>query len=165
MPVGRPGELYVRGWGIPLKEYYKNPEATAKAFDGEWSTVEDIAVMDEEGFYYLVDRKMDMIISGGENISPSEIENQIVEHPAVREAAIIGQPDEKWGDAVTAVIVLIEGMAVTEEEIKEFCRNKLARFKVPKFVDFVDELPKNATGKILRKKVREPYWKKVEGEI
>lgn len=165
VPVGQPGELYVRGWGIPLKEYYKNPEATAKAFDGEWSTVEDIAIMDEDGFYYLVDRKMDMIISGGENISPSEIENQIVEHPAVREVAIIGQPDEKWGDAVTAVIVLIEGMTVTEEEIKEFCRNKLARFKVPKFVDFVDELPKNATGKILRKKVREPYWKKMEGKI
>ena len=80
----------------------------------------------------------------------------------MREVAIIGQPDEKWGDAVTAVIVLIEGMAVTEDEIKEFCRNKLARFKVPKFVDFVDELPKNATGKILRKKVREPYWKKME---
>ena len=89
----------------------------------------------------------------------------LVEHPAVREVTVIGQPDEKWGDAVTAVIVLIEGMTVTEEEIKKFCRNKLARFKVPKFVDFVDELPKNATGKILRKKVREPYWKKMEGKI
>ena len=113
-------------------------------------------------FHWYFGFKADMIISGGENISPSEIENQIMEHPAVREVAVIGQPDENWGDAVTAVIVLIEGMTVMEEEIKEFCRNKLARFKIPKFVDFVDELPKNATGKILRKKVREPYWEKME---
>ena len=165
VPVGQPGELYVRGSGIPLLEYYKDPESTAKAFKGEWSTVEDIAVMDNEGFYYLVDRKKDMIITGGENVSPSEIENQIIGHPAVREVAVIGQPDEKWGDAITAVIVIKEGMTITTNEIKDFCRGKLAGFKIPKFVDFVDELPKNATGKILRKKVREPYWEKMETEI
>jgi long-chain acyl-CoA synthetase len=163
--VGQPGELYARGWGIPLREYYKNPEATAQAYRGEWSTVGDIAVKDEEGFYYLVDRKKDMIISGGENISPSEIENVIAKHPAVRELAVIGQPDDKWGEAVTAVVVLREGMEASAEDIKRFCEGNIARFKIPKSVDFVTELPKNPTGKILRRSVRKPYWEKMEVKI
>lgn len=157
-PPGVPGELYVRGWGIPLENYYKNPEATRNAYRDGWSTVADIAVRDEDGFYYLVDRKHDMIISGGENISPSELENQIVQHPAVHEAAVIGQPDKKWGEAVTAVIVLKENARTTVDEIRQFCRGRMADFKVPKHVVFTDELPKNATGKILRKKIREHYW-------
>jgi long-chain acyl-CoA synthetase len=165
VPVGQPGELYARGWGIPLREYYKDPEGTAKAYRGEWSTVGDIAVMDEQGFYYLVDRKKDMIISGGENISPSEIENEIAKHPAVREVAVIGQPDEKWGEAVTAVVVLREGMEASPENIKKCCEGGLARFKIPKFVDFVPELPKNPTGKILRRIVRKPYWDKTNVKI
>jgi acyl-CoA synthetase (AMP-forming)/AMP-acid ligase II len=159
VPVGQPGELFVRGLGIPLREYYKDPGATARAFKGEWSTVEDIAVVDDEGFYYLVGRKKDMIISGGENVSPSEVENQIVKHPAVQEVAVVGKPDEKWGEAVTAVVVLKKDMNVSGEEIRAYLEGKVARFKVPKWVDFVDELPKSATGKILRRRVREPYWK------
>ncbi|MEJ2719385.1 MAG: AMP-binding protein [Deltaproteobacteria bacterium] len=127
VPAGQPGELYARGWGIPLREYYKDPEGTAKAYRGDWSTVGDIAVMDAQGFFYLVDRKKDMIISGGENISPSEIENQIAKHPAVREVAVIGQPDEKWGEAVTAVVALREGMEASAEDIKACCEGSLAR--------------------------------------
>jgi fatty-acyl-CoA synthase/long-chain acyl-CoA synthetase len=127
--------------------------------------VGDIAVRDEEGFYYLVDRKKDMIISGGENISPSEIENVIAKHPAVRELAVIGQPDDKWGEAVTAVVVLREGMEASAEDIKKFCEGNIARFKIPKFVDFVTELPKNPTGKILRRSVRKPYWEKMTIKI
>lgn len=165
VPVGQPGELYARGWGIPLREYYKDPEGTAKAYRGEWSTVGDIAVMDGQGFYYLVDRKKDMIISGGENISPSEIENEIAKHPAVREVAVIGQPDEKWGEAVTAVVALREGMEASPEDIRKCCEGGLARFKIPKFVDFVPELPKNPTGKILRRIVRKPYWEKMNVKI
>ena len=161
VPAGQPGELYARGWGIPLRDYHKDPEATAKAYRGEWSTVGDLAVKDDQGFLYLVDRKKDMIISGGENVSPSEIENQIAKHPAVREVAVIGQPDEKWGEAVTAVVVLREGMEVSEEEIKRCCEGHIARFKIPKFVDFATELPKNPTGKILRRTVRKPYWDKM----
>ncbi|WP_024335750.1 class I adenylate-forming enzyme family protein [Desulfotignum balticum] len=158
-PPGVPGELFVRGWGIPLEEYYKDPEATRNAYREGWSTVSDIAVMDEEGFYYLVDRKHDMIISGGENVSPSELENHIVLHPAVHEAAVIGQPDCKWGEAITAVIVLKKNARATADEIQQFCRGKMAEFKVPKYVVFAEDLPKNATGKILRKKIREPFWK------
>lgn len=165
VPVGQPGELYARGWGIPLREYYKNPEATAAAYRGNWSTVGDIAIKDEQGFYYLVDRKKDMIISGGENISPSEIENLIAKHPAVREVAVIGQPDEKWGEAVTAVVVLRANMEASPDDIKKFCEGQIARFRIPKFVDFVTELPKNPTGKILRRRVREPYWEKMRVKI
>ncbi len=165
VPIGEPGELYARGWGVPLREYYKDPDATAGAYRGEWSTVGDIAVKDEEGFYYLVDRKKDMIISGGENISPSEIENVITKHPAVREVAVIGKPDEKWGEAVTAVVALREGHEVSEEDIRRFCEGKIARFRIPKFVDFVSELPRNPTGKILRRIVRKSYWDEMKAKI
>ncbi len=165
VPVGQPGEIYVRGLGIFLGEYYKDPESTARAFRGEWCTVEDIAIKDEEGFYYLVDRKQDMIISGGENISPSEVEDQIAAHPAVNEVAVVSRPSELWGDAVTAVVVLNNGRKVDGEEIKRFCRSRLAGFKVPKFVDFADELPKSPTGKILRKKIREKYWEEHEVKL
>lgn len=160
VPAGEPGELYARGWGVPLREYYKDPEATARSYRGQWSTVGDIAVKDDEGFYYLIDRKKDMIISGGENISPSEIENVIAKHPAVRDVAVIGRPDKKWGEAVTAVVALREGVTLSAEGVIESCRGNIAGFKIPKFVDFVDELPKNPTGKILRRTVRQKYWEK-----
>ena len=104
-------------------------------------------------------------VSGGENISPSEIENVIAKHPAVSEVAVIGQPDEKWGEAVTAVVVAKEGMNVSGEEIKKFCEGKIGRFRIPKYVDFAKVLPRNPTGKILRKIVREPYWEKLKVKI
>ena len=155
VPVGQPGELYVRGKGILLREYYNNPETTKEAFRGEWVTVGDIAKKDEEGFIYLVDRKKDMIISGGENVSPAEVEDRIYQHPAVLEVAVVGLPDEKWGDAVAAVVVPKAGQQVSEGEIIDHCRSVLAGFKTPKKVIFTDELPKTATQKISRRLVRE----------
>ncbi|HWQ73616.1 MAG TPA: long-chain-fatty-acid--CoA ligase [Desulfitobacteriaceae bacterium] len=154
---GEVGELFTKGWGILIDEYWRNPQASKEAFRGEWISPGDMARKDEEGFLYLVDRKKDMIITGGENLYPTEVENILVKHPAVLEAVVIGLPDELWGERVHAVIVPQPGMAVTGEELKDFVKPQLAGYKRPKSYDFVKELPKNATGKILRRKVRELY--------
>jgi len=157
---GEIGELYTRGLGILMKEYWKNPKATEEAFRGEWLSVGDMARVDEEGYLYLEDRKKDMIISGGENIYPTEVENVLAKHQAVLESAVIGVPDELWGERVHAVVVTKEEEKVTAQELMDFCKDKLAGYKRPRSIDFVNELPKSATGKILRRKVREPYWSK-----
>jgi len=158
VPQGNVGELYTRGLGILLVEYWKDPAATAKAFRGDWCTVGDMGRVDEEGYYYLEDRKADMIISGGENVYPTEVENALAKHPAVLESAVVALPDQLWGEKVHAVVVLKEGMKATAEELMGFCRDKLAGYKRPRSVDFLKELPKSSTGKILRRKVREAYW-------
>lgn len=158
VPRGSVGELYARGLGILLVEYWKDPQATAKAFRGDWCTVGDMGRIDEEGFYYLEDRKADMIISGGENIYPTEVENVLVKHPSVLESAVVAVPDPLWGEKVHAVIVLKEGRKAAAEELIDFCRDKLAGYKRPRSIDFIEELPKSSTGKILRRKVREVYW-------
>jgi len=158
VPQGSVGELYARGLGLLLVEYWKDPAATAKAFRGDWVTVGDMARIDEEGYYYLEDRKADMIISGGENVYPTEVENALAKHPAVLESAVVALPDQLWGEKVHAVVVLKEGMKATAEELISFCRDKLAGYKRPRSVDFLKELPKSSTGKILRRKVREAYW-------
>lgn len=156
LPQGKIGEFYIKTRAL-LKEYYKNPEATQKATLDEWFSVGDMGKVDEEGYFYLVDRKNDMIISGGENIYPTEVEEVISKHPKVKEVAVVGIPDEKWGEKVLAAIVLKEGEESTAEEIIDFCRDKLAGYKKPKSVDFVPDLPKTSTGKILRRQVREKY--------
>jgi acyl-CoA synthetase (AMP-forming)/AMP-acid ligase II len=115
--------------------------------------------MDEDGFYYLVDRKFDMIISGGENIYPADIEAVLYKHAKISESAVIGVPDEEWGESVKAVVVLREGETATEEEIIGYCREHLAGYKIPRSVDFIDDLPKTDTGKILKKIIKAPYWK------
>ncbi|MFH1624679.1 MAG: long-chain-fatty-acid--CoA ligase [Pseudomonadota bacterium] len=160
VPIGEVGELYSRGPTL-MKEYYKDPEKTKNAMRGEWVSVGDMARMDEEGYLYLVDRKQDMIISGGENISPTEVEEVLSLHPKVHEFAVIGVPYEKWGEAVRAVVVLKAGEEGTEEEIIKFCEGILAGYKKPKSVDFIraSEMPKTPTGKILRRPLREAYWK------
>ncbi len=142
-----------------VAEYYNDPEATGKNFRDGWFYSGDMAYKDEEGFYYLVDRKHDMIISGGENIYPKEVEDTLYKNPKIFEAAVVGVPDEEWGESVKAVVVLKEGETATGEEIIEFCRNSLGKYKTPKSVDFVNELPKTDTGKILRRLVKEPYWR------
>jgi acyl-CoA synthetase (AMP-forming)/AMP-acid ligase II len=114
--------------------------------------------MDEDGYIYLVDRKDDMIVSGGFNIYPKEVEDVLYSHPAVLEAAAFGVPDEKWGEAVKAAVSLRQGMSATEEEIIEHCKKHLASYKKPKSVDFMKDLPKSLYGKILRRKLKEPYW-------
>jgi len=145
--------------------YYKDLEKTKEAIQGEWSTAGDMAYMDEEGYYYLVDRKHDMIISGGENIYPAEIEEIMIKHPRISEVAVIGVPHGEWGEQVKAVVLLKDGVSATEEEIIEFCKDRLAGYKRPRSVDFVEDFPRTATGKILKRLVREPYWREQEARI
>lgn len=158
LPRNEIGEIYTKGISI-FKEYYKNPEATKKAFIGNWCTVGDMGYMDDEYFVHLVDRKNDMIISGGENIYPTEVENLILQHPAVLFVAVVGVPDELWGESIKAVVLPKSGMQVTEEELINFTRGKIAGYKRPRSVDFVLEMPMTPTGKILRRLVKEKYWK------
>ncbi|NQU07463.1 MAG: AMP-binding protein, partial [Candidatus Abyssubacteria bacterium] len=154
--VSRPREGAMLG---KVTEYYKDDKSTKKSFKGGWFYSGDMARMDEDGFYYLVDRKFDMIISGGENIYPAEIEAVFHKHPKILECAVIGVPDDDWGESVKAVLALKEGETATEKEMIDCCREHLAGFKIPRSVDFVDELPKTDTGKILKKLIKAPYWK------
>lgn len=153
VPVGEVGEIVYRGPTV-MKEYYKNPEATAEAFKGGWFHSGDLVRMDDEGFIYVVDRKKDMIISGGENIYPAEIEEVLYTHPDVLECAVIGAPDEDWGERVKAIVVLKPGKSLSMEDIVNHCTKHLASYKKPKEVEFMDDLPRNASGKILKQVLR-----------
>jgi acyl-CoA synthetase (AMP-forming)/AMP-acid ligase II len=148
------GEFIIKGESI-MKEYYKKPEETAKTIKEGWLYTGDLATVDENGYITLVDRKKDMIISGGENVYSIEVEEVLYEHPAVLEAAIIGLPDEVWGEAVCAVIVPKQDAIVDEQELKTFCRQKLAGYKVPRKIFIEKELPRNASGKILKYQLRQ----------
>lgn len=160
---GEIGELF--SFGPCADGYYKLEKETKEAFRDGWFSAGDMAMMDEEGYFYIVDRKKDMIISGGENIYPVEIEEVLSKHPAVYEAAVIGIPNELWGEQVHALIVLKPGANVSGEEIIEYSRTKLAGYKIPRSVEFVEDLPKNPTGKILKRILREKYWKTAERNI
>jgi len=153
-PPGVVGEIIVRGEQV-LTGYFRNEEGTKKAFEGGWFHTGDMARRDEEGFFYIVDRMKDMIITGGENVYSREVEEVVYTHPAVSEAAVVGIPDEMWGEKVTAVVVLREGASATESEIIAVCRDRLAGFKAPKSVVFADEIPKNVSGKILKRTIRD----------
>ncbi|MCL6638556.1 MAG: AMP-binding protein [Firmicutes bacterium] len=161
VPDGEVGELYTRS-PATFREYWKDPEKTREAFRGEWCTVGDMGRRDPDGYYYLVDRKANMIISGGENIYPSEVEAVVARHPAVKDVAVIGVPDVKWGEMVKAVVVLRPGFSPGEElakEIMDFCRGKIADYKRPRAVDFIadEDMPRTPTGKILHRKLRDTY--------
>jgi len=140
-------------------EYYKMPEKTKASFKGEFFTAGDLVRRDKEGYYYIVDRKDNMIITGGEHVYPSEVEEMISQHSKVRDVAVIGLPDDKWGEAVTAVVVLKDDENTTEEEIIKWCRGKMAGYKRPKRVMFINysEMTRTATGKILHRKLRERF--------
>ena len=153
IPVGEPGELLMKGPQI-MKGYYNRPDATAETVQDGWLFTGDIATMDEDGYFYIVDRKKDMIISGGLNVYPREIDEVYYENPKVQEACCIGIPHEKRGEAGKVFIILKEGETATEEEMLEFCQDRLAKFKWPTEVEFRDELPKSTVGKILRKELR-----------
>jgi long-chain acyl-CoA synthetase len=157
LPVGEVGELVVRGPRI-MKGYWKDEEKTKKAFtpDG-WYRTGDTGYIDEEGYIYLTGRADDLIKRGGEYVSPEEVENVLYTHPKIEEAAVIGVPDPEWGQQPRAIVVLKKGEKATPEEIMEYCRAKLAGFKRPRSVVFVDELPKTSTGKVVRKTLREQY--------
>ena len=149
---GQLGEIVLRGPNI-LKGYFKNEEATAKAFANGWFHTGDIGYRDGDGFFYIADRKSDMIIRGGENIYPREIDDLLYTHPAVAHAAAIGVPDELYGEDVAAFVVLKDGMTVTENELMDFCREHLADYKCPKSVYFVEDIPKGPTGKLLKREL------------
>jgi len=152
------GEIIVRGNQV-MKEYIKDVEATNSVIVNGWFHTGDMAVVDKEGYITIVDRKKDIIISGGENISSVEVEKVIQNHPAVFEVVVIGVPDEKWGEVSKALVVRKPGKTVSEEDIINHVRSHLAKYKAPKSVEFRDEFPKGGTGKILKRKLREPYWK------
>jgi acyl-CoA synthetase (AMP-forming)/AMP-acid ligase II len=153
------GEIVVRGPSL-MREYWRRPEETAQVFrdGGGWLRTGDLASWDEDGFIYIVDRAKDMVISGGENIYPAQVEEVIYRHPGVLEVAVIGIPDETWGEALHAVVVPAAGASPTEEEIVELTRRELASYMKPRSVEFVEALPKGPTGKILKRELREPYW-------
>jgi acyl-CoA synthetase (AMP-forming)/AMP-acid ligase II len=152
-PDGTVGEIVARGPAL-MTGYWNAPEETISALRGGWMHTGDLGYRGDNGFLYVTDRLKDMIISGGENIYPREIEDVLYTHPGVLEAAVIGLPDEEWHERVHAVVVLRPGASVTEAEVVEYCRSALARYKCPKTVQFVDDLPKNATGKILKRELR-----------
>jgi long-chain acyl-CoA synthetase len=149
---GELGEIILRGENI-LKGYYKNPEATAHAFRNGWFHTGDIGYRDKDGFYFIVDRKSDMIIRGGENIYPREIDEVLYLHPAVSAAAVVGVPDDLYGEEVAGFVVLKEGSEVTGQELIEFCKSRLADYKCPKTIRFVKEIPKGPTGKLLKREL------------
>jgi long-chain acyl-CoA synthetase len=158
------GEIMAKHHWI-MKGYWNKPELTSKTIEKGWVHTGDMGYVDEDGFLFIVDRKKDMIISGGENIYPREVEEVLYMHPAVREATVIGVPSEKWGEDVKAVIALKEGHAAGQEDIIEFCKDKLAGYKKPKTVEFMSELPKTGSGKISKKVLRDKYWKGVGRKV
>ncbi|MCB0004368.1 MAG: AMP-binding protein, partial [Anaerolineae bacterium] len=148
------GELCIRGGNVTTG-YWNRPDATAEALRDGWLHSGDAAMFDDEGFYTIVDRWKDMFISGGENVYPAEVENVIYEHPAVAEAAVVGVPDPKWQEVGRAFVVVKSGQTLSEQEVIVWCQGKLARYKIPKSVVFVDTLPRTAAGKVLKRELRE----------
>jgi acyl-CoA synthetase (AMP-forming)/AMP-acid ligase II len=157
VPAGEIGEIKVRGPQL-MRGYWNLPEATASALVDGWMHTGDAGRLDDEGFLYIQDRVKDMIVSGGENVYPREIEEVLFKHPAVADAAVIGVPDDQWGEVLKAIVVRKEGEGVDADEIIDFCRERLASYKRPRSVDFIDELPRNPSGKVLKRELREPYW-------
>jgi len=156
VPIGTPGEIWTRGPAV-IRGFWKDPEQTKNAITNGWFKTGDIGRFDEDRYLYILDRKKDMIISGGENIYTKEIEDVLHAHPAVLEAAVIGVPDPAWGESVKGIVVLREGKRATDTELIDFCKDNLARYKRPRSIEFVSELPKNPSGKILKRQLRERF--------
>jgi acyl-CoA synthetase (AMP-forming)/AMP-acid ligase II len=164
LPPDERGEIVIRS-GLVSPGYFKNPEATTAARKGGWHLTGDIGYKDSEGYLYIVDRKRDLIISGGFNIFPGELEQVIWGHPAVKDCAVVGVPDAKWGEAIKAVIELKNGATLAPEEIIELCRSRLGAMKAPKSVEFWDELPRSNIGKVLKRAIRDRFWEDQEREV
>jgi fatty-acyl-CoA synthase len=154
LPAGERGEIVLRGPKI-FKGYWRDPDATTAAFDGGWFHTGDVGLRDQDGYLFIVDRTKDMIVSGGENIAGSEVERVLYEHEAVLEAAVVGRPDDRWGEVPVAFVVLRPEATATADALVEHCRAQLARFKVPKEILFLDALPRNPSGKVLKRQLRE----------
>jgi fatty-acyl-CoA synthase len=151
------GEIVARTDGV-MKGYWNDPDASREALRGGWFHTGDMATINEEGYLLVVDRKKDIIVSGGENISSLEIEKALLAHPAVYELAVVPVPDQKWGEVPKALVVLKPGQQATEAELLEFCRGRVAHYKAPRSIEFFEALPKTGTGKILKKELRKKYW-------
>jgi acyl-CoA synthetase (AMP-forming)/AMP-acid ligase II len=158
VPAGAVGEIATRS-NKNMRGYWNNPDATAATIDAEgWLRTGDAGYLDEDGYLYIHDRVKDMIISGGENVYPAEVENAVFSHPKVADVAVIGVPDAKWGEAVKACVVVKAGEELGEAELIAHARTLIAGYKCPKSVDFIEALPRNPSGKILRRELRAPYW-------
>ncbi|MGE0045308.1 MAG: AMP-binding protein, partial [Hyphomonadaceae bacterium] len=156
-PAGEVGEVVIRA-PIVMKGYYNKPEATAEAIHDGWMKTGDAAYRDQDGYFFIYDRVKDMIVTGGENVYPAEVENAVFGHPDVADVAVIGVPDDRWGECVKAIVVLKPGASPDAESIIAYARERVANYKVPKSVDFIETIPRNASGKILRRELRVPYW-------
>jgi acyl-CoA synthetase (AMP-forming)/AMP-acid ligase II len=164
LETGATGEICVRG-DLVMKGYYKAPEKTAETIIDGWLHTGDIGHLDAEGFLYVTDRKKDMLITGGFNVYPSEVEQVIWAHPAVQDCAVIGVPDPQWGEAVKAVVELNPGQSVTAEALIALCKEKLGSVKAPKSVEFMAALPRSTVGKVLKKDLRAQYWADTQRKI
>jgi acyl-CoA synthetase (AMP-forming)/AMP-acid ligase II len=164
VPQGAVGEIEIRSVAV-MKGYWGNPEATAKAIVDGWFRTGDAGYFDEEGYLYIHDRVKDMIVSGAENIYPAEVENALMGHPAIADVAVIGVPDEKWGEAVKACVVKKPGSEASADDVIAFCKTRIASYKCPKTVDFLEALPRNPSGKILRRELRAPHWEGRERQV
>jgi len=165
LPQGEVGEIAIRGHNV-MKGYWGRPDATAEAISEDgWFSSGDLARMDEDGYFFIVDRKKDMIIRGGFNIYPRELEEVLYEHPAVREAAVVGIPHAELGEEVGAAVALKDGVDATAEELREFVKAQVAAYKYPRKIWFLDDLPKTATGKILKREIALPTAEEAEGAI
>ena len=158
------GEIIVKG-DIVTKGYWKLPEETKKSIKDGWLYTGDMAVIDEEGYVTIVDRKKDMILTGGENVYSTEVENVIYMHPAILECAVVGVPDQKWGEAVKGIVVLRPGQKATAQEIIQFCKERMTHYKAPKSIDFIEALPRTGSGKIHKKGLRDQYWEGYEKKV
>ncbi len=158
VPVGTAGQILARGPQV-MKGYWRRPDDTAKALAGGWMHTGDVGCFDAAGYLYLLDRLNDTINTGGENVYPREVEEVLLAHPAVADAAVVGVPDDRWGEAVLAVVVRRTDATVSDRDLTAHCRDRIAGYKVPRRIEFVDSLPRTATGKVLRRELREPYWK------
>jgi long-chain acyl-CoA synthetase len=160
------GLVYIKAPDAGRFEYFKDPDKTASAYRGDYFTLGDVGYMDDDGYLYLTDRSANLIISGGVNIYPAEVDAVLLEHPAVRDVATIGVPDPEWGESVLAVVQLQPGVEPSAElahELLDFTRERLAHYKCPRAVEFVDELPREDTGKIFKRKLRDEYRERASG--
>jgi long-chain acyl-CoA synthetase len=165
LPVGETGEVCARSANL-MREYWKRPEETGEAFRGGWYHTGDAGRLDADGYLYLIDRVKDMIVTGGENVYSAEVENAVAGHASVAQVAVIGIPDQRWGEAVHAIVVLKQGQTATEQEIKDYARERIAGYKVPKSVEFRDEpLPLSGALKVLKRDLRAPYWEGKERAV
>jgi acyl-CoA synthetase (AMP-forming)/AMP-acid ligase II len=141
-----------------MSGYWNLPEASREALADGWMHTGDAGYLDADGYLYIMDRTKDMIVSGGENVYPREVENALYEHPAVADVAVIGVPSERWGETVKAIVVLAPDRRASAQELMDFCRGRIAGYKRPRSVEFVEALPRNASGKVLKRELRERYW-------